>query len=647
MSGNVNVFTATATDNTGSAFKSVQNNIKRTKQESEKLNGSLRIMRGGFGQLGHQVQDVAVQLQMGQNPLMVLTQQGAQVASLFGPTGAIIGAVGAVAGALAGALIPKLMESGKEVDKLHEQVKDLSRLMKRDAKTGAVEYAGALAEVMEVSAAAAENMRMRAVDEATSRFSELREELSNTVKSFGDISTAGVAYSGTVIESHQLLGLQKDDYDRLSESLKSLDMTTHSGREAVMEMLNELQKSQREAGGVDERFRGLTDRFQSAHVEMSTLQRELKYFSQAGAPAVKAATDDMTSSFDSFIEKLTRSVQKAEGLTPAQMLGIQLQNMEGLTQAEKDLAAALVRRLRLQEIADQKGKDAIQAQKDAKSAERARMKREEEMLRQVGLEIDGPGPDKERLKTEKKLESMRTGFLSELELISQQESQRLTFVQGLDESFFDATRTREDMITMIERDSALQRMRIAEEEQEKKQKIAEAGQQVVLQGLQMMASSFAEGTAAQKTAFLAYKSFAAAEAVISAELAAAKMLAMGVGIFGLGAIPASNLVRGMGYASAAIIMAQAVASFEGGGFTGRGARSGGLDGKGGFLGMLHPNERITDMHNGGGSGITIINNVDATGAGPEVDQKIRTAMEKTSRTTIQTVRDLAGRGRLV
>ena len=62
---------------------------------------------------------------------------------------------------------------------------------------------------------------------------------------------------------------------------------------------------------------------------------------------------------------------------------------------------------------------------------------------------------------------MRTGFLSELELISQQENQRLTFVKGLDDSFFDATRTREDMITMIERDSALQRMRIAEEEQEK------------------------------------------------------------------------------------------------------------------------------------------------------------------------------------
>lgn len=37
-------------------------------------------------------------------------------------------------------------------------------------------------------------------------------------------------------------------------------------------------------------------------------------------------------------------------------------------------------------------------------------------------------------------------------------------------------------------------------------------------------------------------------------------------------------------------------SFAGGGFTGAGARSGGLDGKGGFLAMMHPNESVLD-HN--------------------------------------------------
>jgi hypothetical protein len=43
-------------------------------------------------------------------------------------------------------------------------------------------------------------------------------------------------------------------------------------------------------------------------------------------------------------------------------------------------------------------------------------------------------------------------------------------------------------------------------------------------------------------------------------------------------------------------------SFDGGGFTGYGPRAGGLDGKGGFLSMLHPNETITDHTKGQGGG---------------------------------------------
>jgi hypothetical protein len=39
-------------------------------------------------------------------------------------------------------------------------------------------------------------------------------------------------------------------------------------------------------------------------------------------------------------------------------------------------------------------------------------------------------------------------------------------------------------------------------------------------------------------------------------------------------------------------------SFAGGGYTGNGPRSGGLDGQGGFLAMLHPRERVTDLTSG-------------------------------------------------
>jgi hypothetical protein len=43
-------------------------------------------------------------------------------------------------------------------------------------------------------------------------------------------------------------------------------------------------------------------------------------------------------------------------------------------------------------------------------------------------------------------------------------------------------------------------------------------------------------------------------------------------------------------------------SFDGGGFTGSGSRSGGLDGKGGFMAMLHPQETVLDHTKGQGSG---------------------------------------------
>ena len=48
-------------------------------------------------------------------------------------------------------------------------------------------------------------------------------------------------------------------------------------------------------------------------------------------------------------------------------------------------------------------------------------------------------------------------------------------------------------------------------------------------------------------------------------------------------------------------------SADGGGYTGAGARSGGLDGKGGFLGMLHPDETVLDHTRGqrGGNSVSI------------------------------------------
>jgi len=104
---------------------------------------------------------------------------------------------------------------------------------------------------------------------------------------------------------------------------------------------------------------------------------------------------------------------------------------------------------------------------------------------------------------------------------------------------------------------------------------------------------------------------------------------------------AATVASGLG--QVAQIKAQ---SFEGGGFTGRGARAGGLDGKGGQMAMLHPNESVIDHTKGQAGGITIINNIDATG-GADVDMKIRTAVEQGSQQTVATIQDLMRRRRFV
>jgi hypothetical protein len=63
----------------------------------------------------------------------------------------------------------------------------------------------------------------------------------------------------------------------------------------------------------------------------------------------------------------------------------------------------------------------------------------------------------------------------------------------------------------------------------------------------------------------------------------------------------------MGYATAGAIMGQTIAGFEGGGITFNGVRSGGMDGRGGRMAVVHPNEKITDMEKGGGGGSAPIN----------------------------------------
>lgn len=68
-------------------------------------------------------------------------------------------------------------------------------------------------------------------------------------------------------------------------------------------------------------------------------------------------------------------------------------------------------------------------------------------------------------------------------------------------------------------------------------------------------------------------------------------------------------------------------SYENGGYTGDGARSGGLDGKGGFMAMLHPNETVLDHTKGQGGGVVVNQVINVTtGVQQTVRAEIMTLM---------------------
>jgi len=86
-------------------------------------------------------------------------------------------------------------------------------------------------------------------------------------------------------------------------------------------------------------------------------------------------------------------------------------------------------------------------------------------------------------------------------------------------------------------------------------------------------------------------------------------------------------------------------SFAGGGYTGRGARAGGVDGKGGFPAILHPNETVIDNSAGQGMGgaVNVTLNI-STGVSQTVRTEIANLLPQITAATKQAVIDARRRG---
>ena len=91
--------------------------------------------------------------------------------------------------------------------------------------------------------------------------------------------------------------------------------------------------------------------------------------------------------------------------------------------------------------------------------------------------------------------------------------------------------------------------------------------------------------------------------------------------------------------------APSMGDFDGGGYTGNGPRSGGLDGKGGFMAMLHPRETVVDHTKGGSSGVVVNQTINvSTGVQQTVRAEVMGLMPQIAAASKGAVLDAKRRG---
>lgn len=139
------------------ATKQQQEQVANAVKEYQRLrgpidsaSGSMRNFRGVMQNAGWQIQDTLVQLQMGTDGFVVFSQQGSQMASAFGPKGAVIGALIAVAGVIGGTLFKSLQSATEKTKELDKANKALNEYLTLNAE-GATELSSKFEELARTS----------------------------------------------------------------------------------------------------------------------------------------------------------------------------------------------------------------------------------------------------------------------------------------------------------------------------------------------------------------------------------------------------------------------------------------------------------------------------------------------------------------
>lgn len=262
-------------------FRKLDTQVTETAKGVTAATRSMGGMRAAAGQLGYQIQDVAVQLQMGQNAMLVFAQQGSQIASIFGPGGAVIGAIIAISGAIAGALLPSLFKSRDATAELETAQKALSNtVVQTDA--GVTALSDKIQRLAAVSSDAAKAQIAVSMTDAQKAISAAGAAITDQVSDLGTWRNSMEAAQS------QLTTLEAKGVD-VASTLKELG-GSYEGNIVGVNILNNVTTdmadtfgiTQTQAVGLVKVFRDLNkeptpEKMQAAAVALSSLSEQTDY----------------------------------------------------------------------------------------------------------------------------------------------------------------------------------------------------------------------------------------------------------------------------------------------------------------------------------------------------------------------------------
>lgn len=514
-------------------------NYQTLRDGSNQTGGSFRNLRGISQQLGWQLQDVAVQAQLGTSAFVIFSQQGSQLAAAFGPTGALVGAVIAVAGAIGGALVNSMGVAGEKIDSFIEKIDKLGKSTKE------LKVIELTKEILDQEKA------LKNLNAQIAMSNEYQEENGKFT------SNGRASYLKMVSASEQLS-------DELKKNKEALDIINRSftqnieGTKKAREETEKLLKSY----GLKTTLLGKTDR------EQAKLNAKTELGSDATdkqREAVLAAIDTYYNEHDALKarEKAIEDAKKAEKAAAAESKRIsqqrersfQAETLSLIKQTETvdeeySRRKAIIDDYVKHEGTDQRTDQAYAAleqwktnalTEEYKKREAVRKQIENAQRKQSGRE-DPTGFENDLFARNLKTLSDQKKLIGESELTERQR------IDALIEAETERHVSRLGEITNTQLTGQLQNYATF---------TGALGN--VFGQLQQMAE---EGSKEAAALFYINQAIALADTIVNTELAATKALGQ-LGVFG---IPASTIIRATGYASAGIIAGQTISgAYDNGG----------------------------------------------------------------------------------